>query len=76
MENTKKSDVSNFELPMVIQFSTLSLCAEDKMNVEALSKAHLDRDIFVLYDEADFIQTKEQRYSSAAKFLNNARMFN
>lgn len=62
--------------PTVIQFSSLSLGAEDKMYVDALINSVRDRDIYILYDEADMIQTKDQRVRSTAAMLNIGRKRN
>jgi len=72
--NEAKQYLRSVTAPIIIQFKSLTLGAEDRMEVDALSNAVMKRDIFIFYDEADMLQTKYQRAkSTAAIFKNGAK---
>ncbi len=54
-------EVNNAEKPTLVIIQTLSLGAEHKSLISDLVESGLEKKVVVQFDEADLIQTKEQR---------------
>lgn len=62
--------------PTCVVFPSLTLGAEDQAELSALFEEGLIKNVVIVYDEADFIQTKEQRVHSTTAVLRDGRKGN
>ncbi len=71
-----KNCIANEKEPLCIQFITSSLGREDIPEINKLEESVKEKDIFIFWDEVDFLVTKKERLEMFSRLIKTNRKTN